>query len=108
MSQKSVKEFDVRDLTDAEQDQFIREVAESMAREFRERTKDTPPLGDAAFWVTGPHHDPIQGIIHVHHLAVWVDLDRVPNDAPFRLDADFSQVVTEGGAAPLTGGEAAQ
>lgn len=86
VSQKSVKDFDVRDLNDREQDEFIKEVAQSMARDFRERTKDTPPLGDAQFWVTGPHHDPIQGIIHVHNLAMWVDLDRVPADAPFRIE----------------------
>lgn len=86
VSQKAVKDFDIRDLSDREQDEFIKEVAESMARDFRERTKDTPPLGDAAFWVTGPHRDPIQGIIHVHNLAVWVDLDRMPADAPFRIE----------------------
>lgn len=91
VSQKSVKDFDVRDLSDADQDRFIREVAESMARDFRTRTKDAPPLGDAAFWVTGPHHDPIQGTIHVHHMAVWVDLDKMAPDAQFRLDADTAQ-----------------
>lgn len=99
VSQKSVKDFDVRDLNDREQDEFIKEVAESMARDFRERTKDTPPLGDAAFWVTGPHNDPIQGIIHVHNLAVWVDLDRVPTDAPFRIEYLASQSAED---APIT------
>ena len=86
VSQKSVKDFDVADLSDREQDEFIKEVAQAMSREFRERTKDTPPLGDATFWVTGPHNDPIQGLIHVHNLAVWVDLDRMPADAPFRIE----------------------
>ena len=86
VSQKAVKEFDVRNLSDREQDEFIKEVAQSMARDFRERTKDTPALGDAKFWVTGPHNDPIQGLVHVHNLAVWVDLDAMPHDAPFRID----------------------
>lgn len=86
VSQKAVREDDVYRLSDADQDVFIREVAQGMARDMRERTKDAVPLGDAVFQVTGPHRDPIQGVIHVHTIAAWFDLDRMATDAPFRLE----------------------
>lgn len=86
VSQKVVREDDVYRLTDAEQDQFIAEVAKGMAREMEERTKGARPIGDVAFTVVGPHNDPIQGLIHVHTISAWYDLDKVAADAPFRLD----------------------
>ena len=106
VSQKAVKDDDVYRLTDREQDQFIQEVGESMVREMRERTKDAQPEGGTfSLWVTGPHSDPLQGTIHVHHLAARDDLDTMPADAQFRLDALTSGTAE---AAPLSGGEAVQ
>ena len=35
VSQKAVKEFDVRNLSDREQDDFIKRVAEGMAQDMR-------------------------------------------------------------------------
>lgn len=87
VSQKSVKEYDVARLTDREQDDFIKDVGDTMLREMRERVKDCPPLQEAVtFWVTGPHSDPLQGIIHVHNISAWFDLDAMAADAPFRVE----------------------
>lgn len=86
MSQKVVREDDVYRLSDSEQDHFIAEVAKGMAKEMEERTKQARPIGDVAFTVTGPHDDPIQGLIHVHTISAWYDLDKVAADAPFRVD----------------------
>ena len=106
VSQKAVKDFDVARLTDREQDQFIREVNESMVADMRERTKDARPEGGTfSLWVTGPHTDPLQGIVHVHHIAAWYDLDTMAADAQFRIDA-LNAGTAE--AAPLSGGEAVQ
>lgn len=83
----AVKDADVADLTDGEQDVFIREVATKMAPMLREYVKDTPPLSgtDLVFDVTGPHDDPLQGHIHVHTLSGWFDIDAIPTDAPAYL-----------------------
>lgn len=106
VSQKAVKDDDVYRLTDREQDEFIREVNAAMVREMRERTKDAQPEGGTfSVWVTGPHSDPLQGNVHVHHIAAWYDLDKMPADAQFRVDALTSGTAE---AAPLTGGEAVQ
>lgn len=106
VSQKAVKDDDVYRLTDAEQDAFIREVNESMVREMRERTKDARPEGGTfSLWVTGPHADPLQGNVHVHHIAAWYDLDTMQADAQFRLDALAAGTAE---SAPLSGGEAVQ
>lgn len=106
VSQKSVKDDDVYRLTDAEQDHFIREVNDAMVQEMRQRTKDARPEGGTfSLWVTGPHNDPIQGVVHVHHIAAWYDLDTLPADAQFRID---SLAAGSAEAAPLSGGEAVQ
>lgn len=106
VSQKSVKDFDVNDLSPREQDDFIHEVSALMVREMRQRTKDAEPLGGTfSVWVTGPHHDPLQGTVHVHHIAAWFDLDAMAPEAEFRLDALEGASTT---AAPLSGGEAVQ
>lgn len=106
VSQKAVKDDDVYGLTDREQDDFIQSVNEAMVRDMRERTKDAKPEGGQfTLYVTGPHRDPLLGAVHVHHLAAWFDLDTMPTDAPFRIDA-LNAAQAE--AAPLSGGEAVQ
>jgi hypothetical protein len=106
VSQKAVKDDDVYRLSDSDQDRLIQEVNESMVRDMRERTKDAQPEGGTfSLWVTGPHQDPLQGTIHVHHIAAWYDLDKMQADAQFRLDALAAGTAE---AAPLSGGEAVQ
>lgn len=94
VSQVAVKEFDVRGLTDREQDEFIKTVAEKMTAEMRARVKDAPAVSDVSFLITGPHNDPLQGLIHVHQIACWFDLDDMPRDAPFYLDATAQEAST--------------
>lgn len=94
VSQKSVRESDVYALSDRDQDEFIKEVAQGMGREMRERTKDAIPLSEVVFQVTGPHNDPIQGLIHVHTMACWFDLDKMARDAPFYLEATAQEAST--------------
>ena len=109
VSQKAVKDDDVYRLTDREQDDFIRDVNASMVREMRERTKDAKPEGGTfSLWVTGPHSDPLLGAVHVHHIAAWFDLDTMPADAQFRIDALQAAQAQAPVAAPLSGGEAVQ
>lgn len=74
----SVRDNDIRHLTDAEQDTFIKSVAEDLTGQLRRMVMDQRPLRDLAFWVVGPVDDPLQGIIHVHHLAGSFDLDTLP------------------------------
>lgn len=106
VSQVAVKDDEVYRLTDQEQDWFIRDLGEKMTQDMRERVKDARPLNDAvSYWVTGPHSDPLQGIIHVHHLSAWFDVDTMAPDAQFRID--FLNAGTAE-AAPLSGGEAVQ
>lgn len=88
VSQVAVKDDDVYRLTDAEQDWFIKDLGDKMVADMRERVKDARPINDAvSYWVTGPHSDPLQGIIHVHNISAWFDLDTMAADAPFRLEA---------------------
>lgn len=102
VSQKAVKDDDTYRLSDAEQDQFIREVNESMVREMRERTKDAKPEGGTfTLWVTGPHPHPLMGPVHVHHIAAWFDLDAMPADAEFRIEALTAHRAEE---VPISGG----
>lgn len=77
----SVKDSDVAGLSDALQDQFIAEVAENLTRQLRKMVLDTRPRSDFRFWVTGPHNDPLQGMIHVHHLVAKFDLDQLPTES---------------------------
>lgn len=106
VSQVAVKDDDVYRLTDAEQDWFIKDLGEKMLADMRERVKDARPLQDAvSYWVTGPHSDPIQGMIHVHNISAWFDLDTMAYDAPFRIEAMHADRAE---AAPITGGEAVQ
>lgn len=87
VSQKLIQEHEINDLSPAEQDEFIKEVAQAMGRDMRERTRDAMPLSEVGFQVTGPHHHQIMGKVHVHTMAAWYDLDRMHPEAPFRLDA---------------------
>lgn len=106
VSQVAVKDDDVYRLTDAEQDWFIKDLGDKMIQDMRERVKDSRPLQDAvSYWVTGPHADPLQGNIHVHHIAAWFDLDTMAPDAQFRIEA---LTAGQAEAAPITGGEAVQ
>jgi len=102
VSQKAVKEFDVRNLSDREQDDFIKRVAEGMAQDMRERVKDAPPKSDVSFTVEGPFQDPIQGLVHVHTMACWFDLDEMARDAPFYLDAVAATQQENTGDNPIT------
>ena len=106
VSQVAVKDDDVYRLTEKEQDWFIQDLGSKMETDMRDRVLDARPLQDAiSYWVTGPHSDPLQGLIHVHHISAWFDLDTMPAEAQFRLEA-----LTAGQAdtAPLEGGEAVQ
>lgn len=87
VSQKVIQEHEINDLSPAQQDEFIKEVAQAMGRDMRERTKDAFPLTEVGFYVTGPHQDPLLGRVHVHTMTAWFDLDRMDAQAPFRLDA---------------------
>lgn len=87
VSQKVIQEHEINDLSPAEQDEFIKEVAQDMGRDMRQRTKDAFPLSEVGFQVTGPHSDPIMGRVHVHMMTAWFDLDTMDTEAPFRLDA---------------------
>lgn len=87
VSQKVIQEHEINDLSPAEQDEFIKEVAQDMGRDMRARTKDAFPLTEVGFYVTGPHLDPLMGRVHVHTMTAWFDLDRMDAEAPFRLDA---------------------
>lgn len=79
----AVKDSDVANLTDAEQDQFIREVAQGLEGMLKDYVKGTQPLRgtDLVFDLQGPFNDPLQGHIHVHTLAGWFDMDAIPTDA---------------------------
>lgn len=109
VSQKAVKDDDVYRLSDHDQDEFITEVNAAMVREMRMATKDAKPEGGTfSLWVTGPHSDPLQGTIHVHHIAAWFDLDAMPADAQLRLDYLATRQEATVAAAPISGGEAVQ
>lgn len=77
----AVKMADVQDMGgDAAQDRFIRECAVDLEQKLRRFVGDARPAGDAVFQVTGPHSDPLQGLIYVHTLAAPFDPDTLPTD----------------------------
>lgn len=84
---------------DAAQDQFIREAAQDLEQKLRRFVGDARPISDVAFQVTGPHSDPLQGLIYVHTLWANFDLDALPTDS----DAYRTHVLGEAGAKPLGG-----
>jgi hypothetical protein len=63
---------------EAAQDQFIKEVATDLVTKLRDMVADHRPVGDLAFQVTGPHQDPLQGLIYVHTVTGNWDLDLLP------------------------------
>lgn len=75
----SIQETEVNHLTDAEQDELIARVAKKLVDDLQKFVGGARPRSEFKFWVTGPHEDPIQGRIHVHHLAAKFDLDELPN-----------------------------
>lgn len=80
---KAIKETEVAHLTDAEQDDTIKRVADMMEGELRTFVAGARPDRDRPlmFVVRGPFNDPIQGTIHVHTMAGWFDLDDLPRDS---------------------------
>jgi hypothetical protein len=76
---KSVRDNEVAQLSDREQDDFIKEVAGALVTDLREFVGDARPRSDFTFNVVGPHFDPLQGPIHVHHLSALFDVDELPN-----------------------------
>lgn len=91
----AIKMADVRDMGgDAAQDMFIREAAKDLEQKLHRFVGGARPRGEFVFQVTGPHDDPIQGLIYVHTLAAPFDLDRLPTDC----DA-YRVHVTQGGQA---------
>lgn len=76
----TIKESDTNHATPAEQDRYIAEVAQRLVGDLRRFVADARPRSEFKFWVTGPHDDPLQGLIHVHHLAAAFDMDTLPTD----------------------------
>lgn len=98
---KAVRESEVYMLSDREQDEFIREVALALTEDLRKFTGDAMPLSEAAFQVSGPHPDPLQGLIHVHTLAAQYDLDALPRDSDaYRVHVLEADGTTQGNTQP--------
>lgn len=94
---KTVKDFDVNTLTDDEQDQFIQEVLKGCAEDLRRLVMDARPLSEFVATVTGPHNDPIQGMIHVHTVAAHFDLDTLDtNSDAYQVHVGKAEGTTEG------------
>lgn len=75
----TIKLDDVQDMaSDRDQDDFIKEVAADLEKKLRDMVADARPVSPLAFQVTGPHTDPIQGVIWVHTLTGQFDLDLLP------------------------------
>lgn len=94
---KSVKDSDVAGLTDDAQDQYIAQVLKACASDLHRLVGGALPLSDFAASVTGPHDDPIQGMIHVHTVAAQFDLDQLPPECDaYRVHVGTADGVTEG------------
>lgn len=82
----AVKDADIKDLTDPQQDEFIREVAKGLETMLKDYVKGLQPVRgtDLVFDLQGPFSDPLQGHIHVHTLSGWFDMDAMAHDAQAR------------------------
>lgn len=78
---KSVRHDQIRDLSDAEQDDLIREIGNLLEVELREFVKGAPHVGDLVYEVQGPYDDPLQGKVYVHTMAGNFDLDRLDHSS---------------------------
>lgn len=97
---KAVKEADVYLLSDNDQDLFIRQVGDALTQDLRKFTADAMPLSEHVFQVTGPHQDPLQGLIHVHTLTAQYDLDALPADSDaYRVHVGTAEGSTDAGPA---------
>jgi PIN domain nuclease of toxin-antitoxin system len=87
----------VNTLDDEAQDQFIAEVLKSCARDLEIFTRGARPMSEFVASVTGPHDDPIQGMIHAHTIAAKFDLDTLdPASDAYRVHVLEADGVTEG------------
>jgi hypothetical protein len=78
----AIRDSEVAPLTDAEQDRLIAEEAQRLQRELGKFVGGVEPYKGRplVFDVKGPMTDPLQGVIHVHTVAGYFDLDRLPTD----------------------------
>lgn len=78
----AIRDSEIASLTDAEQDRVIAEEGQRLQRELGKFVGGVEPYKGRplVFDVKGPVQDPLQGIIHVHTVAGYFDLDRLPND----------------------------
>jgi len=61
---------------------LFRNLGDQLAPELRRHIGDVKPKGDPLVDVSGPHLDPVQGMIYVMSMAVLVETDDLPADCP--------------------------
>lgn len=96
----AVKDFEVAGLSDADQDAYQHHVLwgpDGCADRLGRFVGAVRPLSELVASVTGPHNDPIQGMIHAHTVAGKFDLDTLPTDSDaYRVHVLEAEGVTEG------------
>lgn len=100
----SMKDSDVANLTDDDQDRLIAEEARRLEGLLARFVGYARPVSEAVFQVRGPFSDPLQGTIHVHVLAARFDLDELPRDSDaYRVHVLEADGTTQGNQ--LLGGD---
>lgn len=63
---------------------LVRDLVDQLEPELRRHIGDVKPKGPPLVNMSGPHSDPLQGLIYVVSLAVPVETDDLPTDCSAR------------------------
>lgn len=73
-----IRNDQIADLSDGEQDELIKREALRLEGELREFVGLAHPRGELIFQVQGPYEDPLQGRVWTHTMAGHFALDDLP------------------------------